>query len=152
MTTEPSYPLLTQREETLMRQVHPDQVQANGVPDSSAFMAKQPHNYLLSTRREHIGAQQAYEDWIVDHESVGTYGILVADIMDESLTAFDDSTDPNMPDGHASVDFRGVSDGQARKRARRLRDKAVGRGRLYPADDACIEPEDPPVARADGAQ
>lgn len=132
MTEGSVYPVLEDGSETLLRQVHPDQVQENGVPDSSAFMAKQPHNYLLSTRREWVGAKQAYEDWVAEHKSVGTYGITVADIHDVELSAFDDSTDPAMPQGHASIDFRGVSDGAARKRARKLRDRSVQRERIYP--------------------
>ncbi len=132
MSEETAYPELTDDAETLLRQVHPDQVQANGVPDSSAFMAKQPHNYLLSTRREWVGAQQAYEDWTKTHSSVGTYGISVGEIRERELTAFDDSEDPEMPEGHASVDFRGISEGSARKKARKLRDASVARGRLFP--------------------
>lgn len=134
MTGVSDHVVLTDVNEVLLRQVHPDQLQANGVPDSSAFMAKQPHNFLLSTRREAVGAQRAYEDWTAEHKSVGTYGVSVGEIHGQQLTAFDDSADDGMPEGHASVDFRGVSDGQAKKRARKLRDAAVARGRMYPAD------------------
>lgn len=133
MSEAGSHTPLIDVEEVLLRQVHPDQMQASGIPDSSAFMAKQPHNYLLSTRRESVGARRAYEDWTEVHDSAGTYGMSVGEIQAQQLSAFDDSADEGMPEGHASVDFRGVSDGQSKKRARRLRDAAVTRGRLYPA-------------------
>lgn len=145
MTEAFDYPVLVDESETLLRQVHPDQLQANGVPDSSAFMAKQPHNYLLSTRREWVGARQAYEDWVREHRSAGTYGVTVSDIHEVELSAFDDSADPAMPDGHASVDFRGVSDGAARKRARKLRDRSVARKRLYPPEPESEATSEDPV-------
>lgn len=134
MTDGTGHIALTDEAEVLLRQVHPDQVQENGVPDSSAFMAKAPHNFLLSTRREAVGARRAYEDWTETHASDGTYGISVGEIGQVALSAFDDSADEGMPEGHASVDFTDVPDSQARKRARKLRDAAVQRGRLYPSN------------------
>lgn len=131
-TGDDGYPVLADEAELLLRQVHPAQLQVNGEPDSSAFMAKSPHNFLLSTRREFIGAERAYREWVANHESVGTFGVSVGEINRVSLSAFDDSSAPGMPAGHASIDFRGISDSACRKRARKLRDQAVTRGRLFP--------------------
>ena len=97
----------------------------DGTPDSSNFIGKSNHGYLLSTRREAIGARRAFREWTQDRLSEGTWGIPVGAIIDNGLQAFDDSSRPGAPEGHASVDFRGLSDGVARKKAKKLRDAAT---------------------------
>lgn len=124
--------MLTEPEEVLLRQVHPVMRNSDGVISSYAFWADGSHNSLLSTRREHIGAQRAFEDWTKDHESLGTWGISVAEVHAIQLSAFDDSAGEDTPEGHASVDYRAHHAAVQRKKARLLRDAAVSRTCLFP--------------------
>jgi hypothetical protein len=124
--------ILEDANETLFRQVHPSQF-PNGLPSSEAFVPSERDKYLLSTLRERVGPIEAYRRWTEDlgFVSVGTYGITVAEIQTESLTAIDDAEATSQPD-HASVDFTSVpSKGQRKQIGRRLRDAAVARGCLH---------------------
>lgn len=123
---------LSEKAEQLLRQVHPVQFTVDGGPSSAAFRPNRSDEGLLSTRREHIGAERAYTEWVVSHESAGTWGITVGDVDDASLRAFDDSTEPGQPEGHASVDFTGLTNGAKVKSSRKLRERAVEGGCLHP--------------------
>lgn len=127
-----TYPRITNLHEVLLRQVHPSQLLDDGRPDSSAFSAKPSHNYLLSTRREAVTAERAFREWCETNESVGTYGVSVGEAESQGLAAFDDSEEAGQPLGHASIDFRGRSNGQVKQAGRKLRDAAAARGRLFP--------------------
>jgi ribosomal protein S18 acetylase RimI-like enzyme len=124
--------ILRNESETLLRQVHPTQY-PNGCPSKEAFVPSERDKGLLSTLRETVGPEEAYRRWTEDQGriSVGTFGITVAEIQNESLTAIDDAEATSQPD-HASVDFTSVSSkGQRRQIGRRLRDAAVARGCLF---------------------
>ncbi|TFD47557.1 hypothetical protein E3T46_17325 [Cryobacterium sp. Hh11] len=123
---------LVNQSELLLRQVHPDQLLADGALSSVAFRPSALDAGLLSTRRERIGAAQAYDDWVVEHESVGTWALSIEDVDKRSLHAYDDSMDDDQPDGHASVDFTMHSRGACEKKGRHLRDAAQERGPLHP--------------------
>jgi hypothetical protein len=117
-------PALDDRNEVLLRQVHPLLYLEDGKLSSVAFYPSVVDEGLLSTRRAHIGAQDAYEQWILTHESSGTWGISVGELLDESLESVDDSSLPNTPEGHASVDFTHLSS------------NAQARGPLYVPSEA----------------
>jgi hypothetical protein len=86
---------------------------------------------MLSTYRERVGAEEAFERHVKTLESVGTLGISVDEVDDADLTAIDDAVDVGVPD-HASVDFTQYeSRAQREKRGRKLRDAAVQRDWLY---------------------
>lgn len=123
---------LTDLEETLLRQVHPTQF-LGGVISKEAFIPTETDKGLLSTLRESVGPQEAHRRWTEDakKESVGTYGITVAEVEDAGLFALGDAVATNTPD-HASVDFNGLTTGGQRKKvARQLRDCATSRACLY---------------------
>lgn len=122
---------LTDLDETLLRQVHPDHY-PDGVLSKSAFMPGSVDNGKMSTHRERIGAAEAYRRWTVDLQkrSVGTYGVTVGEIVSAGLVALDDE-DVEVPD-HASVDFTPYPGRSKREQlARKLREKALDRGCLY---------------------
>lgn len=118
-------------DELLLRQVHPDQIKVDGDPSSSAFRPSRSDLGLLSTRREHIGAERAYREWSKDHLSAGTWGMSVEEIETVKLRAFDDSHEPGQPEGHASVDFQSQTNARQNKTGRILRDLSVERGCLH---------------------
>lgn len=118
--------------ETLFRQVHPTQF-PGGVISKEAFIPTESDKGLLSTLRESVGAQEAHRRWTEDEkrESIGSYGITVAEVDGAGLLAVDDAEATNTPD-HASVDFNGLTTGgQRKKAARQLRDHATSRACLY---------------------
>jgi hypothetical protein len=78
----------------------------------------------LSTRRNVIGAQQAYEDWTTTHESTGSWSLNVGQAIDLELKVYDDSSLEGNPPGHASVDFAGRSRGQRSQIGRKLAEAA----------------------------
>lgn len=128
-----SYEDLSDKQEKLLRQIHPDQFTVDGQPASSAFLPRASHAGLLSTRRQHIGAERAFREWIENHESRGTWGVTVGEVENASLRAFDDSNESDHPEGHASVDFNSLTTNGLQKRsARVLRDHAVKHGCLHP--------------------
>ena len=118
--------------ELLLRQVHPAQLLSDGALSSVAFRPSALDAGLLSTRREHIGASQAFDDWAAHHETVGTWAVSVDDVDKRSLHAYDDSQEADQPDGHASVDFTMHTPGACAKKGRHLRDAAQERGPLHP--------------------
>lgn len=123
--------ILQDENETLLRQVHPT-LYPNGCPSKTAFVPSERDKGLLSTLREAVGPEAAYRRWTEEGRiSVGTFGISVAELQSENLTAIDDAEATAQPD-HASVDFTSVpTKGQRSQIGRRLRDAAVARGCLF---------------------
>lgn len=113
-------------DEDLFRQVHPTQLDAEGMPTSPAFLPSKNDGGLLSTRRAWIGAKKAHESHVaLGLESAGSWTINVGHARSLQLPPVDDSAEPGMPPGHASVDFRfHASSGKIRQLARKLRDAA----------------------------
>lgn len=124
------FPVVDDPDELLTRQVHPSQIQDDGKPFSAAFAGQQEHDFLLSTRRASIGIERIEAEWSEEQGWSGSWGITVAETSAQGLPAFDDSTLEDAPEGHVSVDFRGLSKGQRLKKAGVLRDAAFERGPL----------------------
>lgn len=123
-------------DEVLLRQVLALQLDQNtGEPTSQSFKPGSNDGRLLSTRRESAGAQACFEAWANRpgaKECAGTWGVSVGECSSAELQCWDDSHDPQNPPQHASIDFRDISNGEVSRRARKLKDAAVRRGRLYP--------------------
>jgi hypothetical protein len=129
---------LESHEEVLRRQVHPTQLLNDGKLSSAAFRPTPEHNGLLSTRREFVSAEAAFQQHITERDadnqplkSVGTWGVSVGELSGQALSAYDDSAEPGNPIGHASVDFQAMTRGQQERASRVLRDAACERGCLY---------------------
>ena len=129
---------LETREEKLYRQVHPLQLQADGQPFSATFMPNSSDDDLMSTRREQVTAKRAYDEYVAmkddkgqNLKSSGSWVLTVGDVLNNGLVALDDSGLDGQPDGHASVDFRGLGSKDARRAGKALRNAAFKRGREF---------------------
>lgn len=120
------------RQEDLLRQVHPTQIQeVDGRPASSAFSPRPSDAGVMSTRRAWVGADIAHSQWLAaGRESAGTWGIRQVDFVEE-LFAYDDSHLPGAPEGHASIDFQQLSKNQQKRVGRQLRDASCDRGCMF---------------------
>jgi hypothetical protein len=128
--------VITDLDEVLFRQVHPIHLD-DGVLSSAAFIPGRGHNGKLSTLRNRVGAEEAHRRWTSQpgHESCGTWGISVGEAAAISLPTLADETLPDMPDAHASIDFENcASKGEISRSAKKLRNHATDRRRLYPEE------------------
>ena len=116
--------LIDDPDETLLRQVHPLQMDGDE-PTTAAFLPSQNHNFLLSTKRERVGPREACEaHQQIPLETAGTWGVRVSDAADASTPAIDDAAHTGQVD-HASLSFLDLpTPGRRRQSARKLRDAA----------------------------
>ncbi|MFJ8269350.1 hypothetical protein ACIQ8G_03085 [Streptomyces sp. NPDC094154] len=125
---------ITEHGEKLWRQVHPIWVQDGRVTSQLFSPTPKDSGELSVTRASIVSAKEAhqYHTEVMGLESIGVYGVEVAEVREVGLRAVDDAQADgaeNRPPGHAYVDFKDVrSAGQRRKRASILRDRAENRG------------------------
>lgn len=135
---EPKPRRLTDLAEVLQRQVHPSQLDPVKVVSKAAF--KPDPTGMLSTLRQRVSPAEAFRRHVEEShlDSVGTWGVSVAEAEAQSAPAWDDEFCDGLPADHASVDFTQHPTGNQKLRAAsRLRDAAVGRGCLYtPGSDS----------------
>lgn len=128
---------ITDRDEHVLRQVHPSLLTPAGEIMKTAFAPSDRDAGLLSTVHGRVAPAEAYRRWTQDKglESIGTFGLEVGEVLDLSLGVLDDSAVVE-PD-HVSIDFRQVpSKGRVLQLGRKLRDAAVARGCLHgPGDE-----------------
>lgn len=125
------------RDETVvLRQIHPMLVQCGHVSDQ-AFITSQ----AFTPTKKDMGKLSVYNgdkfspDTAFEHytdelklESAGVVGVSVFECKSEGRPVVED----NEPfDGHAYIDYTGLSNGDTRKVAKVLRNYAVERGWLY---------------------
>ena len=126
-------------ETLLLRQIHPTHVQGSVVSvqafteviSSSAFIpTKNDEGKLSVYNEEKFTAEKAYEHFTdtMKRQSAGVLGVSCAECAAQSLP-FAEDNDPF--DGHAHIDYNGLSKGQIKAKASNLRDAAKGRGWLY---------------------
>jgi hypothetical protein len=119
--------------EILFRQLSPKIWQQDGKVSNLAFEPTKAHKFLLSTAQ---GSKCTAEEAFKFHtetkqlDSVGTWGITVAEIKDDNLPIIDDADEINP--FHASIDFNGLSNSQRATKGKNLREKALKRGKLFP--------------------
>jgi len=120
-------PLLTDPEESLLRQVHPGWMQ-EGRPTSQAFRPTPKDEDLLSVSQGSLTtAANSYELYtrVRGLQSRGVWRITVGHCSDSRLSVYSDPlTDPVPDPAHAVVDFRGLSDKEKRARSQFLKAKA----------------------------
>jgi predicted trehalose synthase len=129
--------VITDRDEMLNRQVHPDLLHPVQIITSTAFTPSKSDAGMLSTLREAVAPSEAHRRWTEDlnRKSVGTWGVEVGEANDLDLICLDDACLPESPADHASVDFSASrSKGQLRQLGRKLRDASVARGPLFVPD------------------
>ncbi|MGH2853373.1 MAG: hypothetical protein ACRDLF_04175 [Solirubrobacteraceae bacterium] len=130
--TERAEQPLTNPDEALYRQVHPSWI-ADGVPSSQAFKPTKKDEGMLSIA---LGSKTtpegafAHHTQVLQRESVGTWGVSVAQATDAGLRSYEQPLDDSP--AHGFIDFRGLARGQTEAKAKLLLGKARHRGRLYP--------------------
>jgi hypothetical protein len=111
----------------LWRQIHPSFVEG-GHPGSQAFRLTPKDKGLLSFEDgSRIAAELSWHRYTVerDRQSLGVLGVLVSECDSEGLGVIPDGVpDPE----HVSVDFTAKSNGERKAIAKRLRERAMGRG------------------------
>jgi hypothetical protein len=128
---------LTDKEELLFRQVHPDLLDGD-IPASSNFKPrKSDHDKLSVDRASVTTAQKAFELYTSNGlKSVAVYALTVEEFEAEKIACFEDpvpgSDAVNENPAHSVADFAPHNNSQRDKIARRLRQKAVARGRQHP--------------------
>jgi hypothetical protein len=133
--------LLEVSEGLLYRQVHPSLFK-NGIPTSVNFRPKPIDEGKLSVDRSSmVTAEEAHRHFVevVGLESVGSWGISVAEVIGSGTTAWADPiaggpgvAEPAANPAHAFIDFRGLDRPAFEKAAKLLKRAAVSRGRLHP--------------------
>lgn len=110
-------------------------------PNSSAFNPSKKHKYVLSTARQWLTAQGAYEQYTRERadgtqlSSEGTWALRVGLCVKYQLYPFDDSKLPGLDAGHVSIPF-GTAEvpetkGSRKTKAQALCAYAVNRGCEY---------------------
>jgi hypothetical protein len=135
---QPGEVVLSEPQEVLWRQVHPDFVHEGSITSQAFRPFPKDAGELSVTRSSILTAEDAFRQYAEEsgYRSDGSYPIRVDDVDQTGLRGVDDSgrasTNP-VPLGHGFVDFRHLSDSQTRKAAAKLRDAALAIGRAYPA-------------------
>ncbi len=126
----PSGDRLTDQEELLYRQVHPQWIR-DGELKTPAFTPGSGDDGLLSVSRSSlIDAEGAWlrHTQIKRLQSAGVWSVTV---REAERPCWADPTEAPPDDAHAVIDFRGLSRGQREALAKRLKDAAQLRGCLY---------------------
>ncbi len=119
-------------DDILFRQVHPIWLDG-GRPTSQAFRPTPKDNNILSV---YLGcllsAEQAYVHYTENLRflSAGVWGLSYAEVEQENLTHRHLPVDQNP--AHGGIDFSGHSKNQQEKISKKLKAKAVIRGRCFP--------------------
>ena len=128
---------LSDDEEVLFRQVHPGFMQ-DDAPSSQSFMPTPKDNNKLSVDRSALTtAKDSYELYTGNgFESAAVYGLTVGEFRRQDIPCIEDPLDAS--DGqaanpaHALADYEAHAPSQQKTKAKRLKRKALARGRLYP--------------------
>ena len=132
---------LTNAEEVLFRQIHPQFIE-NGEPASHSFMPQSSDEGLMSVDRGSLtSAADSHALYVsTGRESAAVYGVTVSEFKGEdeqkSITCVADplaatATSPANP-AHALADYSPYSKSRWKVIAKRLKLKAVARGKLHP--------------------
>jgi hypothetical protein len=128
---------LTNDSEVLFRQVHPDLMDGE-VPASSGFLPTPGDNDELSVDRSSITTAGAAFSLYTSggRRSAAVFGVTVGEFRAEGIPCRKDPipqspTAPANP-AHAIADYKQHGSNQQKKIAKRLKQKAVFRGKLHP--------------------
>ncbi|WP_461344011.1 hypothetical protein [Brevundimonas sp. GN22] len=121
--------------EILYRQIHPSFI-VGGVPSSQGFQPTPKDDNKLSVDRSTIfSASESYDNYTSGGlASSGVYGVSVAEFREENIECVSDplpktaKRDENP--AHALADYKNVE--KVKHTAKRLKNKAIARGRSHP--------------------
>lgn len=123
--------------EVLFRQVHPSFIH-DGEPSSQPFLPTAKDDGKLSVDRSTLTSAEASHALFTrnGHRSAAVYGLTVSEFGSEQLDCFPDpleAAEGQFPNpAHAHADYSPHPVNQHKVKAKRLKQKAVTRGRLYP--------------------
>jgi hypothetical protein len=128
---------IVDQDEQLYRQVHPSLLDGE-VPASSNFLPKASDNNLLSVDRSSITTPKEASDLykVNGGQSASVFGLTVSEFREETIVCLEDAilataiAKENL--AHAVADFSQHGKSQQKKIAKRLKHKAIARGRLHP--------------------
>jgi hypothetical protein len=135
---------LDDEQEVLFRQIHPSFMQGDEVssipfaPTSQAFApTAKDGGYLSVDRSSKTSAAESFKLFNGNgSSSAAVYGLTVGEFSVESISCVDDPIEAS--DGraanlaHAVADYTPHAAGQQKNKAKRLKQKAIVRGRLHP--------------------
>lgn len=123
---------LTELSEVLLRQIHPSFLQ-DGVPSSQPFSpTPKDDNKLSLDRSSQVEPVASFNNFIASGQSsVAVFGISVSEFNDETITCRADPIAGQNP-AHAVADYSAHGTNQQKIKGKRLKIKALERGRLYP--------------------
>lgn len=134
--------LISGDEELLFRQVNPAFIQKSRIT-SAAFKPTKKDNDELSVSRETLStAEEAYlyHTDKLGLKSDGSWATSIAECSQLNMKPYSDPrTEIPENNAHAFIDFQGMSNGQKELKAGKLRDFAVERGKLHPANSVKTE-------------
>lgn len=130
---------LSDLHELLYRQVHPSFIE-DGVPSSAAFKPTPKDEGKLSLDRSSMTDEKASYELHTEGKklaSAGVYGLLVGECLESDLSCYSDPLPATevLPANHAHAfcDFTQVGPSRHKILAKRLKNHAVLRGRLFPS-------------------
>jgi hypothetical protein len=125
---------LTESDELLMRQVHPNNMLQEGRLWSGAFTPTKADAGLLSADRDSIiSPKDAYERYLRMKslaQAGGSWGVSIIEFAAIGLECYSDPVAGN--DAHALVDFAKKDAGKQKGLGKLAYSRAAARGRLYP--------------------
>ncbi len=128
---------LSDDDEVLFRQVHPGFMQGDA-PSSQSFMPTPKDDNKLSVDRSALTtAKDSYRLFTGNgFESTAVYGLTVGEFRGQDIPCIEDPLEAS--DGkaanpaHALADYEAHPPSRQKTKAKRLKQKALARGRLYP--------------------
>ena len=128
---------LNDNDEVLFRQIHPSFMDGDR-PSSQPFSPTAKDEGKLSVdRSSKTTAESSY--WLYTrngYESAAVYGLTVGEFSEQDVPCFDDplpGDEHTLPNpAHAYGDYNGHSASRRKNLAKRLKRKALDRGKLYP--------------------
>ncbi|MBK8251750.1 MAG: hypothetical protein IPK82_03670 [Polyangiaceae bacterium] len=135
---------LTSQEEVLFRQINPGWLDEDGEPSSQAFYPWRTvdQGCLSADRSSHTSAEQSFllatalPPLGFGLDSVGVWGLSVAETDDLSLSAWSDpvpaSAEKPANAAHALIEFGDLPQKKWKNAGRTLKLRALARGRLHP--------------------
>jgi hypothetical protein len=139
--------LLSDDDESLLRQVHPNFMR-DGRPSSQAWKPMKKDEGLLSVARGALSDPKAafeHHTQVLGLTSAGTWSVSVGECAAEDLKAYSDpleatSSAPADP-AHAVIDFTSLSNSRVEAKATRLGRCASARGCLHSPSKGAAGPE-----------
>ena len=124
--------MLSDIHELLFRQIHPDFIGDDGLPSSQPFWPTPKDENKLSVDRSTLTtAEKSYLSYTAKgYSSEAVYGLTVGEFNEVGIVCIEDPLEDNA--AHAFADYKDHSPSQQKMKAKRLKQRAIDREKLYP--------------------